>query len=242
MTVYVDTDAKTIGDKPVAVTSATGFGPGHATAALGSLRPDNPNEGWIGQIDNVFVFDRLLAPEEIEEIRNGGFESIVPPQPIPLDSLIGFYPFDDPENPLADASGAETELESVDKDPSFEADGGFTGGGFLFDGTQRLVAPLDINPDQIPELTMGAWVKTSTLSPGLRKVMGHDNGGWDRTIGLDNRNGGFRYTSFIGNGRPVQGTPSPENIDNWTFLASVYDQSSNQVTSMRPQSVILSCQ
>ena len=230
VTVYVDTDAQTIGDKPVAVTSATGFGPGHATAALGSLRPDNASEGWVGQIDNVFVFDRLLSSEEIEEIRNGGFESIVPPQPIPLDSLIGFYPFDDPENPLADASGTESELESVDADPGYEADGGFTGGGFIFDGTQRLVAPLDINPDQIPELTMGAWVKTSTLSPGLRKVMGHDNGGWDRTIGLDNRNGSFRYTSFIGNGRPVLGTPGPENIDNWTFLASVYDQSSNQVT------------
>ncbi len=230
VTVYVDTDAKTIGDSPVAVASATGFGPGHATASLGSVRPDNPNEGWIGQIDNVFVFDRLLPPEEIAEIRDGGFESIVPPQPIPLDALIGFYPFDDPENPLADVSGAEAELESVDADPSFEADGGFTGGGFLFDGTQRLVAPLDINPDQIPELTMGAWVKTSTLSPGLRKVMGHDNGGWDRTIGLDNRNGDFRYTSFIGNGRPVLGTPGPENIDNWTFMAAVYDQSSNQVT------------
>jgi len=92
------------------------------------------------------------------------------------------------------------------------------------------VAPLDINPDQIPELTMGAWVKTSTLSPGLRKVMGHDNGGWDRTIGLDNRNGDFRYTSFIGNGRPVLGTPGPENIDNWTFLASVYDQEVKEVT------------
>ena len=84
--------------------------------------------------------------------------------------MIGFYPFDDPENPLEDASGTESELESVDADPGYEADGGFTGGGFIFDGTQRLVAPLDINPDQIPELTMGAWVKTSNA--GVTVVVG----------------------------------------------------------------------
>ncbi len=47
-------------------------------------------------------------------------------------------------------------------------------------GQQRLVAPININPASLPQLTMGAWVKTASLNSGLRKVIGHDDGGWDR--------------------------------------------------------------
>jgi hypothetical protein len=61
--------------------------------------------------------------------------------------------------------------------------------------------------------------------------MGHDNAGWDRTIGLDNREGAFRYSSFTGFQRPVVGTlPGPDNLTDWTFLAASYDQDAQIVT------------
>ena len=147
-----------------------------------------------------------------------------------LPAPIAFYSFDNGEAPLTDDSGSGNDLTGADADPTYVADGGIEGGAYEYDGTQRLVAPININPGEIPKLTLGAWVKTSNLDPGLRKVMGHDNGGWDRTIGLDNREGDFRYTSFIGNGRPVVGTPGPESVDHWTFLAASYDQTANEVT------------
>lgn len=144
-------------------------------------------------------------------------------------ALVGFYPFDDPD-PTADASGSGNNLQSVTADPTFVAAGGFEGGAYRFNGQQRLVAGIDINPTTLPQLTIGAWVRTDSLTPGLRKIMGSDNGGWDRTIGLDDREGPFRYTSFIGNGPPANGTPGPRNTTQWTFMAAVYDNDNGQAT------------
>ncbi|NIP94391.1 MAG: LamG domain-containing protein, partial [Akkermansiaceae bacterium] len=94
-------------------------------------------------------------------------------------------------------------------------------------GGSRLIVPINVNPGTLPRMTWGAWVRTDNTGSGLRKVMGHDNGGWDRTIGMDNRNGPIRYTSFVGNRRPVVGPPGPANTTDWTFFAATYDNFAN---------------
>lgn len=148
-------------------------------------------------------------------------------------SLLGFYSFDDAEAPTKDDSGNGRTLRSVGAvfDPAYNAGGGVAGSDYLFDGGQRWEVPLDINPSQVPILTMGAWVRSTAVSEGLYRVMGHDNGGWDRTIGLDTRNGGFCYSAFIGNG-VSRGNPAltPIGPDEWTFLAAVYDQPNTNLT------------
>jgi hypothetical protein len=143
--------------------------------------------------------------------------------------LIGFYPFDSAE-PLADATGAGNTLMSADADPVHEPEGGLSGGAYLFDGAQRLVVPIDINPTTYGHLSMGAWVRTTSLASGLRKIMGHDNGGWDRTIGLDNRNGPFRYTSFTGSGPGPDTLPGPTSTEDWTLIVAVYDDLTPELT------------
>src|SRR5678815_3075473 len=73
--------------------------------------------------------------------------------------------------------------------------------------------------------------------------MGHDDGAWDRVIGLDTRttpeggpleDGTLRYSAFTGtnNRGPTQGdpVPAPTSTDAWTFIAADYDQASNRVT------------
>ena len=55
VTVYVDTDAGTVGDQLAIVTEPTGFGAGQSEFSIGSLRPDNAAEGWVGLIDNAWV-------------------------------------------------------------------------------------------------------------------------------------------------------------------------------------------
>ena len=70
--------------------------------------------------------------------------------------LIGLYTFDDPDMPLADQSGAGNTLESAGSDPVYLESGGIEGGAYEFDGSQRLVAPIDINPAAMPEATLGA--------------------------------------------------------------------------------------
>jgi hypothetical protein len=139
--------------------------------------------------------------------------------------LIGFYPFDGPD-PQNDSSPSAAHLTSAGADPSHLPAGGLEGGAYSFNGSQRWVAPIDIDPFTRPQLTMGAWVKTSNLNPGLRKIIGSDDGGWDRTLGLDDRDGPFRYTTFIGNGSPAAGAPGPKSTNQWTFIAVTYDEPS----------------
>ena len=146
--------------------------------------------------------------------------------------LIAFYPFDDPADPLHNANGKGMDLLApTGAVPSYQAAGGVEGGAYSFNGLQRLVAPININPDKLPQLTMGAWVKTSSLASGLRKVIGSDDGGWDRTIGLDNREAPpLRYSAFVGNGGPLVGTPEPTSTEVWSFIAATYDQSINALS------------
>lgn len=455
VTLYVDINANTVGDEVIVATAVDAFfSPGHETAAIGNLRPDNVSEGWIGYIDNAFFFDRLLTPEEVTRIRNQGTPDLsvladpnfsalsvpdlaaLPKSPAPhtitlpirndgasqtlniqaptisgadasfyqvtsfpaqlapgasgaitvvldpqgqvgrfeglltvptddsiqprttLDlaativpdgsgdprlvratsepvfsdfgtspatatfdlrnegatgtlnitgaslvgpdaahytidafpatlapgatgpvrvtfhaqgsakgsftasirfisndaasrvtlihlpvilsrpirpALIGFYPFDDAGDPFKDESGGLRHLtETADgfSTPSHDPQGGVEGGAFFFDGSTRLIAPIDINPGVLPELTLGAWVRADSLDPGLRKIIGHDNGGWDRVIGLDNRpapDAPFRYTAFTGNSPGPLELPGPESFEDWTFVAATFNQILNEV-------------
>jgi hypothetical protein len=145
--------------------------------------------------------------------------------------LLGFYTFDDPAHPLKEARGMGPDLIPVaDSLPTYRSAGGAEGGAYEYFGAQRLIAPFNISADNFPQLTMGAWVRATDISSGLRKVMGQDDGGWDRAIGLDNREGDFRYTSFIGNGPPVVGLPGATSTEQWSFFAATYDQAAGQVT------------
>ncbi len=60
------------------VESATGFGAGWPTAAIGGVRPDNADEGWQGLIDNVFFYQTVLDLDVLTRIRDEGAEAIVP--------------------------------------------------------------------------------------------------------------------------------------------------------------------
>jgi hypothetical protein len=145
-----------------------------------------------------------------------------------LENLIAFYDFDENVGGQAiDSSG--NGLDGQISNASVEANG-FDGGAFRFNGSAHVVAPIDINPAALPRFTMGAWVNSDQVNSGLYKILGHDNGGWDRTVGLDNRGtGGFRWTSFIGNGNPVPNTPAPV-FGQWTFIAAAYDNTAGTVT------------
>lgn len=340
LTMFVDLDSLS-GEPLTGVTVPASFGDGFAQIAIGAIRPDVQSEGWVGAIDNIFLYDEILSPTRLAEIRDGGRKAIlgqpaddpnffistapnldnVPKVPntktlsyavsnrgssqplhisgvtlagadasaynvqsfpvtlapgesstiqFEIDSagqvgnffatativtddpttptvvielaarvaasqtLLGFYSFDDPANPLKDESGANRTLQDGFNggaaNPVYLPAGGFSGGAYDFDGTMRLAAPVNINPGVEPRLTMGAWVKTATLDPGLRKILGSDDGGWDRTIGLDDRNDVFRYTAFVGNGAPAPGTPAPVSTEDWTFIAADYDQAGGKVS------------
>jgi hypothetical protein len=103
---------------------------------------------------------------------------------------------------------------------------GYEGSAFRFDGgVQAIRVSLNINPAVLPRFTMGAWVRP-TAGNAVRHVLSHDNGGYDRDLCIDTRGGGLGWSAFRGSG--VLGFV-PVVLDEWIFLAVVYDQGAGTV-------------
>ncbi len=100
---------------------------------------------------------------------------------------------------------------------------GYRGQAFYFDGSDYIYSGLNINPSALTQLTMGAWVKASNSSP-VRQVISHDNGGYDRSLGIDSRGGGTGWSAFKGSG--VIGY-SPVSLEEWVFIAVSYNQATS---------------
>lgn len=107
---------------------------------------------------------------------------------------------------------------------------GFEGSAFQFNGTGNYIEiPINVNPGVLPQLTWGAWVNAD-VNNGIRQVLSHDNGGFDRSLGMDGRGGGGvppDWSSFMGTG--VLGSGVDVVTGDWVFLAAVYDQTTNSV-------------
>ena len=136
-----------------------------------------------------------------------------------LPRLLAFYPFDfGPWDVSGNARHAKV-TGSPQPVPGYLDQGQ----AYLFNGaTDYLTAPLDINPNQYPKLTMGCWAKT-TSALVLQQLLTHDNGDFDRSIGIDFRGNGIGWSAFGGPEGQVLGAV-PAILDQWTFVAVVYDQ------------------
>lgn len=137
--------------------------------------------------------------------------------------VIAFYSFDD--GTATDASGHGYNGTAVN---AVYTESGYSGGAFLFNGSNAYIQidGLDINPSVYPQLTMGAWVLADSASP-IRQIISHDNGGFDRSLGIDYRGGLTGWSTFTGNGVLAN---SPVTTGAWTFLAVAYDQVAGTAT------------
>ena len=76
---------------------------------------------------------------------------------------------------------------------------GYEGGGITTNGQSAVRVNLNINPSVQAQLTMGGWVRATTVS-SVRHFLSHDNGGYDRDVCIDTRGGGLGWSAFRGNG------------------------------------------
>lgn len=135
------------------------------------------------------------------------------------EGLVAYYPFNED---IKDYSGKEIDATNHN---AYFVEGKYDK-ALKFNGKNSYVhALVDINPIPMPQMTMSAWVKSED-SEGIRKVICHDNSGYDRCMGADNRNG-EGWSCFAGDGK-ILGY-SPITINKWTFIAAVYDQTAGTV-------------
>jgi hypothetical protein len=140
-----------------------------------------------------------------------------------LPPLLAFYPF---EGNAIDMSG-NGRHGTLNGTPTPVAHG-FEGQAYSFNGTADYITiPLDISPGTYPRLTMGCWARTHAAWPPNQAVLSHDNGGFDRYLGIDYRGGGIGWSAFSGTGQVLGAVPPVLNA--WTFLAVSYDQQAQTV-------------
>jgi hypothetical protein len=141
--------------------------------------------------------------------------------------LIAYYQFNNPSNLGQDSSGHGNNATNFGATYSAA---GYEGGAASFvnnnsNNPQYLQAPVNISPQDQPELTMGAWVNANPNAPGVSYpgIISSDDGDFDRHLGLDSRAspGVLTYSAFIGGNVVTQGLNAIGA--GWTFDAIVYD-------------------
>lgn len=139
--------------------------------------------------------------------------------PSQADVLMPSHILGDLESPLSE--GVTLTTDHADKADS----------AFAFSGdTSFIESAVNINPDALPVCTMVTWAKFTgdEASESTQQVVSHDDGGYDRSIGLDGRAGKWGWSCFVGNQSVAGGFRVEPN--KWTFLAAVYDQPAKKVT------------
>ncbi|WOJ92362.1 LamG-like jellyroll fold domain-containing protein [Congregibacter variabilis] len=110
---------------------------------------------------------------------------------------------------------------------------GFDGQAFSFDGQGGLFsANVDISPSNFGAITFGAWVNIASVPNNRGWVIGHDNGGYDRSISLhDSRFSGSNIKPAAGVGKTYTSTLADLTLNEWKFVAASY-QGNGQTTTV----------
>ncbi|MFC1865049.1 LamG-like jellyroll fold domain-containing protein [Chloroflexota bacterium] len=111
---------------------------------------------------------------------------------------------------------------------------GLTGQAFSFDGLQSSIVnplPVNINPSVLPQMTMGMLVNLRSAPNGYGWVIGHDNGGYDRSLNLHDNRYGFGVAGGTGVAPHLSSLIKlKDNLNTWHWVAVSYDQAALTAT------------
>jgi len=105
-------------------------------------------------------------------------------------------------------------------------------GSFLFMNTLTTVAGLNIGPAANPELTMEIWVRRVQAADNREWVLGHDNGGYDRALSLNDDRFGGVYAQIGAVGASTLGVPP---LGAWKHIVGVWRQGGEASSWMNGQ-------
>lgn len=150
-----------------------------------------------------------------------------PASPSPVPSAVVVSPT--PRDPIVGGDpGLHTDrLPPADKSSGVTLTAGHKGEpnkALHFEGQgSHLDVDIDINPGLMPQLTITGWARWTGEGEGTYQVFSHDNGDYDRSLGLDTRSPkGWGWSAFAGD-QGVLGS-FPVKKDEWVMFTAVYDQ------------------
>lgn len=216
-----------------AILGIVALGGGFAYGLLTKEEPekkDSTADSIVPEDEEVLEKDTVPEPEAKDEevpetkpeteIKENGENNEEEAASVVEEGLVAYYPFNKDTKDYSEEGNDGTNYGAVFVE-------GKNGKALSFDGKDNFVyAPVNINPIPMPQMTMAAWVKTEDDTK-IRKAICHDNSGYDRCIGIDNRQGGEGWSCFAGDGK-ILGYDAI-TIDKWTFIAAVYDQMAGTV-------------
>ena len=209
-----------IAGETIAVTTTASDTASDVASALAAAVNAHPAFSALGSIANA-IGDTVTTTGHIGDASTTDPGLLLHFAPFPTGTLAALYDF---ENNMTD--------QVCDRDTD-DVIGtayttGYEGQALEFDGIDdRITIPTNISPSERPELTMGAWVNPDVVDSSRRAILTQSNGGFDRSLRIDDRNtvsssvGWATYGGFVGNSDvlPLAGQ--------WTFVSVVYDQASN---------------
>lgn len=102
---------------------------------------------------------------------------------------------------------------------------GLYGQAFSFDGAESSVAnlPINISPSALPQMTMGMYVNVQAANNDRGWVLGHDNGGYDRSLILHDSRYGFGLAAGVGHTYKTELLWEDGDLGQWFGIAVAYD-------------------
>ena len=143
----------------------------------------------------------------------------------PIPNLVAYYPFDG--NAL-DLSG--NEKHGTIADAVVAADRfGKNGGALFLDGRNDFINfPININPKDMPQLTVTMWCQPEGQQRDVHLIT-HDNGSYDRTIAINDTDKGRTFSLFQGNRKRFE-APRRTTSNEWIFVAMVYNEETQEAS------------
>lgn len=126
--------------------------------------------------------------------------------------LVAYYPF---SGNAEDESGNEN--NGTINGTTLTSDGfGRLNSAYAFNGIDSsITTSIDINPSNMPELTLSAWVYPRQTR-GRRQIVSHDDGGYDRSLLIENDH----WNIFTGGDN--WDTEVPIDLNAWQHLVAVF--------------------
>ncbi len=111
-------------------------------------------------------------------------------------------------------------------------DTGINGQAFSLDGRQSSVvlAPVDIGHNNLPQMTMGMLINVDSIQNNRDWIMGHDNGGYDRALIINDNRFGFGLAAGVGHTYASSLPQFRNNLNTWFGIAVSYDQATALAT------------